>query len=113
MAARTMTIDQALKITKGLFELTQARGDGSLKFIFLQSSREKIGELFGEYYTEATNDLDTLIRILSDYVNKFPRVTGSSTFSKFDTNHDKKLSWDEICEAFNDANINGVKLPCQ
>ena len=86
MAARTMTIDQALKITKGLFELTQARGDGSLKFIFLQSSREKIGELFGEYYTEATNDLDTLIRILSDYVNKFPRVTGSSTFSKFDTN---------------------------
>ena len=86
MTTRSLTVDQALKITKGLFELIQQQGDGSLQFKFLQSSREKIKGLFGEYYTEATNDLDSFIRILSDYVNKFPRVTGSSTFSKFDIN---------------------------
>ena len=86
MTTRTMTVDQALKITKGLFALIEQQGDGSLQFKFLQVTKEKIQELFGEYYTEASNNISTLIKVLSDFVNKFPRITGSSTFSKFDTN---------------------------
>ena len=86
MTTRMMTVDQALKITKGLFALIERQGDGSLQFKFLQVTKEKIQELFGEYYTEASNNISTLIKVLCDFVNRFPRITGSSTFSKFDTN---------------------------